>query len=175
MKLKKLVMAGAVAGMLTSGTAMAAGDGDLGVGALPVSSLNGFTIITLTVPNLVRVSALQDITMTYQNPNYVGTSPACVYRNISGDYAVTATSDGASGYLLQNGGSSIAYTVDWAGTPLTDGTKSATFTGGADTTSLSCGGTPNVTLTVTATDAAVAGATVAAAHTDTLGIVVSAE
>lgn len=182
MKLKHLATAIAASSLLASTGALAASDGTMGTGAGSTST--GTSVITLTVPDLVKISNMNDITMTHNGVDaFDGTDDVCVYRNITGDYAVQAQSAndpngaGTGGtYTLSDGGTSeVAYSVDWAGTALDEDVKSAVFAGGADTTQTDCGGVPNVTVTVSATEAEVGAATATGAHTDTLSLIVSAE
>lgn len=160
---------------------MAASDGSLATGAGATST--GTSVVTLTVPDLVRISNLNDITMAYTaGSGATGSDAVCVYKNVDGAYGVTAQSSndpsgaGTSGtFTLSDGGTStVAYSVDWGGSALTEDTISSGFTN-ADTTSVSCGGTPNITVTVSATDAQVGAATATGAHTDTLSLMVTAE
>ena len=172
MKMTKLVLAGSMVGMLSSGAALAATvDGDLGINGV---SSTGTVDITLTVPDLVRVSNLNAITMTDNGTSFSGSDPVCVYRNFTGNYTVTADGTQVPGtFTLQDGtnASSVLYTVDWGGNALTATT--AVALGGADQTSQSCGGGTNLTLTVDATYEAVSAATIAGAHTDVLNLTVA--
>ena len=172
MKMSKLVLAGSMVGMLSSGAALAATvDGNLGING---ATSNGTVDITLTVPDLVRISNLNAITMTDNGTSYSGTDDVCVYRNFTGDYTITADGTQVPGtFTLQDGtnASSILYTVDWGGAGLTATTASAQT--GASTTSQSCGGGTNLTLTVDATYEEVSGASIAGAHTDVLNLVVA--
>lgn len=174
MKMNKLVMTTAVAALVSSGAAFAAtADGPLGIGAL--SSSTGTVDITLTVPDLVRVSGFTAITMTDNGTSYSGTDAVCVYRNFTGNYLVDGDGSEVPGtFTLRDAtnASAVLYTVDFGGTALTAGAAGVARTG-ASTTSQSCGGGTNLTITVDATYEAVSAATIAGAHTDTLVITVA--
>lgn len=180
MKLKQLLPALAAGSALVSGGAMAATDGSLATGVGATST--GTSVISLTVPDLIRISNLNDIAMAYTaGSGATGTDDVCVYRNGAGGYGVTAQSSndaagvGTTGaFTLANGASTVTYAVDWAGNALTEDTLLSGLTT-AETTSTTCGGTPNITVTVTATDAQVGAATATGAHTDTLSLIVTAE
>lgn len=97
----------------TSGL-MAATDGV--VGATSTGTLD----ISVDVEDLVRISGLSDILLTFDvtgTGDIVGSSTACVYRNGAGTYSVNATGSGtANAFTIQNGAATptvIAYTVGW--------------------------------------------------------------
>lgn len=83
--------------------------------------------INLTLPDSIRVSQLNDIDLgMYTGTDKLATESLCVFRSSGGTYAVTATGSGAGGaYLLQNGASTIPFTVSWD-----DGTGPAQMTPG---------------------------------------------
>ena len=175
MEFKKTLLGLAAGFAIASTGAMAASQGSLATGAN--ASSTGSSVVTLNVPNLIRISNVDDITMGYTaGSGATGTDDVCVFRNGGGNYSVQASSANGSGsfQLTDGNGSTVPYAVDWAGTTLNEGTASATLTT-SETTSPSCGGTPNITLTLTATDADVASATATGAHTDTLSLMVTAE
>lgn len=177
MKLKQFLPALAAGSALLSGGVMAASDGTLGVDTGAGATSTGSSVITLTVPDLIKISNLDNIGMSFDGTDYVGSDDVCVYRNVTGEYSVTATSanGGAGTFLLDDGGTStVEYSVDWAGTALTESSASGVLAD-ADQTSVSCGGTPNIAVTVTATETDVAAATATGAHTDTLSLMVTAE
>lgn len=181
MKIKQALSALAASVALVSGTgAMAATDGTLATGAGSTST--GTSVVSLNVPDLIKISNLNDITMTQSGTDFVGSDDVCVYRNITGAYGVTAQSGndpngaGTAGnfVLADGGGSTVQYSVNWGGTTLTEDTLESGFTN-ADTTQVDCGGTPNVTVTVTSTQNQVGAATATGTHTDTLSLIVTAE
>jgi hypothetical protein len=153
------VLAVAAVASFAASNAFAATPGTLG--ATSQGTLN----ITLTIDELVQISALDDIAL----PNYTGGADItgggdlCVYSNIGG-YQITATGNGAnSAFHLIGAGATIPYTVEWAdsagalsGEPMTSGTalinQSGTFT------TPNCGGLDNarVMVTVSSTDLAAA-------------------
>ena len=109
--MKKIVHATAlIAGILTTGTALAATDG--AVGGISTGDLT----ITVTVNDEVRISGLSDVTDVFDGVTDIqGTSTACIYRNGTGLYAITATGDGAgSAFTIDDGvNPAVAYTVEW--------------------------------------------------------------
>ena len=111
--MKKIVHATAlIAGILTAGTTLAATDG--AVGGISTGDLT----ITVTVNDEVRISGLSDITDVFDGVNdIVGTSAACVYRNGTGAYAITATGDGgvsSTAFEIDDGTNpGVAYNVEW--------------------------------------------------------------
>ena len=69
-----------ITGMIASGTLMAATDGTLG------ATSTGTLDISVDVEDLVRISGLSDILLTFDatgTGDVVGSSTACVYRNIA--------------------------------------------------------------------------------------------
>ena len=182
MQIKALV-AGVVLAA-TSGAVLAATQGSIGTAVPPAqASSQGDLIINLSIPNIVRISNLDDIDLgTYAGVDVSGNDDVCVYRNVTGDYSITAAStntDAAGTFkLLHNDGVTdhyIAYSVDWTDgggtTALTEGLQDTSMSG-ASTTSTTCGGgtNHNVAVTVLATDADAATAT--GAYSDTLVLTV---
>ncbi|MBT8143709.1 MAG: hypothetical protein KJO55_03350 [Gammaproteobacteria bacterium] len=154
MKLRQVLLAASLA-VGISGLAVAATQGT--VGFTSTGTLN----INLAVNDEVRISNLTDINLgVFAGVDAVGTSAACVYRNGTGNYQITASGDGAaSAFTLTDGVNTVPYSVQWD-----DGLgASAVTTGvaligqtGADDASPTCATTgPNgtVTVTVAATDA----------------------
>lgn len=170
MNLGKSSLLAAIAAASLSGGALAATvDGSLGVAG---ASSTGTVDINLTVPDLVRVSNLNAITMADSGTDYAGSDAVCVYRNGTGNYSITADSASGTGvFQVANGASNIDYTVDWGGSALAEAT--ALNTTGANTTSQSCSGGTNLTVTVNATYEEVSGATTIGAHTDVLTLTVA--
>lgn len=179
MKIKALVAG--VAMMAVGGASFAANQGPIGTAIPPANATSqGDLIINLNIPNIVRITGLTDINLgTYAGVDVSGTDALCVYRNVTGDYSITAGStntDAVGTFKLKGAGADyIPYSVDWThsgGTvALTEGTQDATATG-ANTTSTTCGGGTNhsVAVTVLATDADAA--TAVGAYTDTLVLTV---
>ncbi len=103
-----------VTGMVATSGLMAATDGI--VGATSTGTLD----ISVDVEDLVRISGLSDILLTFDitgTGDIVGSSTACVYRNGAGTYTVNATGSGtANAFTIQDAGPTptpIAYTVGW--------------------------------------------------------------
>lgn len=179
MKLKQFLPALAAGSALISGGAMAANDGTLGVGYSNVTS-TGDLEVSVDVPDLILISDLADLSLTQSGgagSPYDASDNVCVFRNVSGDYTITASSTNGSGsFVMEDGGgtSTIPYSVSWGGTALTEGTASAVLSN-ANTTQPNCNsGTGVISLDVSATEADVHGATVLGTHTDTLTLMVEA-
>mgnify|MGYP003634057725 CR=1 FL=1 len=147
-----------ITGMIASGTLMAATDGTLG------ATSTGTLDISVDVEDLVRISGLSDILLTFDatgTGDVVGSSTACVYRNGAGTYSVNATGDGAaSAFTIQNAAPTptvIGYTVGWddavTGTAIAAVSSGTALTGqtGANTVSDDCsaGGGANAFVEVT--------------------------
>ena len=180
MKIKFFVPAIFSTTLLASGLAMAASDGSMGAGV--AASSTGTAIITLNVPDLIKISDMNDMTINQGN-SYSATDSVCVFRNIGGGYGVVAqSSNDASGvcnageFTLSDGGTSVVnYSVTWDGTPLTEDTALTTLTS-SNTTEANCQTSgPNVALGVSATENQVGEATAAVDHTDTLTVIITAE
>ncbi|MFZ5724456.1 MAG: hypothetical protein ACOY33_12460 [Pseudomonadota bacterium] len=177
MKFKALV-AGMALGVV-AGNALAAVDGSVGVAVPPAqASSSGNLIVSLTVPNIVRISNLNDIPLgTYAGVDMSGSDDVCVYRNITGNYRITADStNGAGAFELEDAGNTsvIPYTVSWGAAALTENTALTGQTGAA-TTSTTCGGTPNVTVGVGVLATDIEAATVTGSHSDTLVLTLTSE
>lgn len=117
MRNKILAVAVAAAGVAFSGVSMAATDGTVG------ATSSGTSVITLTIPSLIKVSGFTDIALGTYNGDGVarsGASAACVSRNSAGNYTVTATSTNTS-FNLKSGAlaTTIPYSVTWGGAALT--------------------------------------------------------
>jgi hypothetical protein len=162
MNMPQIGKALAVAAVATfaASNAFAATQGTLG--ATSTGSLN----ITLTIDQLVQISALNDIALG----NYTGGADKtggddlCVYSNIGG-YQITATGNGAGSAfrLLGAGAASIPYTVQWAdaagatsGDPMTSGTVLTNQSGTFSTPDCGGGNNARVIVTVNSTDLAAA-------------------
>lgn len=180
MKIKSFVPVICASTLLASGLAMAASDGSMGVGAS--ASSTGSAIITLNVPDLIKISDMNDMTINQGN-NFAATDDVCVFRNLAGGYGVVAQSSndangaGIAGAFTLNdgGGSNVNYSVTWDGSPLTEDTA-VTGLISSNTTEANCQTSgPNVVLGVSATENQVGAATSATDHTDTLTVIISAE
>ena len=176
-----LVAGISLAALLGAAPAFAATQGTAG------STSTGSVTITLTIPNLVRISGLTDITMPVWDgsSNIAGTSNACVWSSTR-KYRITPTGSGSgSAFTLADGSTptpnTIAYTVEWAqssgassGTAATSGTALTGQTSSA--TSSTCSGGTNSTVIVRITAAALAAAPAAGTnYTGTLTLLVAPE
>ncbi len=131
-----------------------------------VSSTGDLTI-TAGIQDLVRVSQLTDIALGNYVPgaDLVGNSPVCIYRNGTGNYAITFTGSGtASAFTLLdtlNTPYELPYTVNYndaAGNAgevaVTSGTQLTGQTGG-DGTDIDCANTGvngNIEVTIAEAD-----------------------
>ncbi|MDF2447485.1 MAG: hypothetical protein K0S46_2721 [Moraxellaceae bacterium] len=96
----------------------------------------GSTTITLIIPNRIRVTGINDITLgTYSGASLTGSSPACVSQNGPGTYSVTLTSaNGRFALASTTQAATVPYAVAWAATSLRYNTASGAFA--TDTPSL---------------------------------------
>jgi hypothetical protein len=156
--MKKLVLAIGAISMMSTGVALAATDGAIGL------SSTGTVDISVNKGNVVRVSALVDfITPVWSvgDGDINQTQNVCVYaNNAGGDYQVRLTSGNALGpqWRLSNGlGDFIAYAVAWvdsAGGTFAGSTAGPGFGSGVlsvnqdngDQNDPDCGGGPTATL-----------------------------
>lgn len=170
-----LVVAGAVMALSTTAS-FAATQGTTG------GNSTGTLDISVDVNDEVRISNLTDITGVFDGTNdVVGSSSACVYRNGTGLYNITATGDGAgNAFTLTDGviATPIPYAVDYndgsGAIPLTAGVTSSGMSG-ADQSSDTCATTGNnatISVTVAAADLLPAPA---ATYVGTLTLVVAPE
>ncbi len=115
------------------------------------STSTGSITITITIPSLTRISALNDIalgTWSGSGPLSGRDNAICVWSS-TGGYSVTATGSGAGGaFQLASGANRVDYTVQWAQTG--GATSGAAMTQGAALT----GRTTSATATDCSTGAA---------------------
>lgn len=164
--------------LASAGPALAATNGNLGTGAGATSQ--GQSVVTLTIPDLIKISDVNDLTLNYDTgtQQYQASDGVCVYRNGTGNYSITASSGNGTGSFVLNDGSgnTLPYSVSWNGTNLTEGTNDdnggSFYTG--DTTSASCGGGTNATVQAVVSEADAAAAP-QATYDDTLSLMVTAE
>jgi hypothetical protein len=153
---------------------LAANQGNLG------ATSSGDLAITMTTEDQIQISNLEDIALADGGSgDFTGSSPACIYRNGTGAYTLTAAGSGAdNAFTLSNGGAdSLAYTLTYD-----DGTGAQTLaTGtalsgrtGADTASKTCasGNNGNIDVTVAAANI---NSVPAGTYTGTLVLTVSPE
>lgn len=107
--------------------------------------------ISFTVPNLVRVSGLDDMDLgVFAGGDLKASDNLCVYRNVSGAYAVTAVGgNNPAAFVLGHteGSAAVPYQVSFGGVALQAGQASTTISG-ASTSSTSCHGGSNAEIAV---------------------------
>ena len=165
-----------VAAAAFCGSAYAATQGAVG------GNSTGTIDISVTVNDEVRISNLSDINGVFDGVNdIVGTSAACVYRNGTGLYQITASGSGAAGAFTITDGvfpTPIPYSVtfdDGSGASAMATGVALTGQTGADPASDTCAGTGNngtVEVTIAAADMVIAPA---GSYTGTLTLVVAPE
>lgn len=174
MRNKILAVAMAVAGVAVSGVSMAATNGSVG------ATSTGTVVINATIPKLIRITDLADITITPTNTATgfnpaTGSSPACVRQNgAAATYGIVATSANGSFQLVNGVLAPVTYSLTWGGTALAYSTALAAQTPESNTLG-SCTATAGklgVAITAAALDGAVGSAT---AYTDTVTLVVTPE
>lgn len=152
---------------------------------MPLPLFAATSIISVTIPALVQLSGLNNITLlpiNFSSP-ITGNTTACIYTNITtplGSYYITATSANASAgtFRVNNASKYVTYSAYWnnssaalQSTPLTSGVKTAQQTGGS-TTSLTCGGIPNANFNISFSTAQITGAS-PLTYTDTVTLMIS--
>lgn len=107
--------------------------------------------ISFTIPNLVRVSGLNDMDLgVFAGGDLKASDNLCVYRNVSGAYAVTAVGgNNPAAFVLGHteGSAAVPYQVSFGGVALQAGQASTTISG-ASTSSASCHGGSNAEIAV---------------------------
>jgi len=148
-------------------------------GTLGATSTGDLTI-SMTTENQISITNLQDIALADNGSgDFTGASPACVYRNGTGSYTITASGSGpANAFTLTDGSSNtLPYTVTYDdGTGAQTMAAATALTGriNADTSSKTCanGDNGNIAVSVASTDVA---AVPAGTYTGTLTLTVSPE
>lgn len=166
MKIKALVAGVVLAGV--GAQAMAATDGTYG------ATSQGQAIITATVGNMVRVSAVQDVTLTAAG-GWVGTGNACVFNNVGGAYNVTLSTANPSlpgEFNLTGPGGAQLYTVNWNGVASASGTAQAAA-GATQVADCGAPGNTNASYTISAAGSIGTVLPVNGVYTDTLTILVA--
>jgi len=169
-------LVGALAGLAPA--AMAADQG-----AIDATS-EGSLEVTLELPELVRISDLDDIDLgTFAGAALDGTDDVCVWSTTRA-YSITATGDGGGGSFTLTGntsGDDLAYAVEWAdnagetsGTTLSSGTTLTGRTTNATSTDCNGGNDPNATVIVDVADTDLAAVT-ADSYSGTLTLLVAPE
>lgn len=144
--LRKVAAYALIAGHLVAAgvtPVLAATDGTVG------ATSTGSVSISATIPNLARITALNDIALgTWSGTGALAGSDnaICVWSS-TGGYSLTATGSGAGGaFTLASGGNTVAYAVEWAqtggassGTAVTTGSALTGQTTNATSTSCASG------------------------------------
>ena len=122
MRNKILAVAMAVAGVAFSGASVAATQGTVG------ATSSGSVVINATIPKLIRITGLANITMVLPAPvdddlGYTaaatGSSPACVRQNGgTATYGILATSANTAFELANGALAPVPYTLTWGGAAL---------------------------------------------------------
>jgi hypothetical protein len=152
-------------------------------GAIDATS-EGNLEVTLELPELVRISDLQDIDLgTFDGAALDGTDDVCVWSTTRG-YSITATGDGGGGAFTLTANTSddfLDYAVEWAesagqtsGTPLTSGTSLGNLTTTATSTDCNGGNDTNATVIVAVAEDDLAAVT-ADSYSGTLTLLVAPE
>lgn len=193
--MKKILGAAALATAVIASPAFAAD------GILSSTSSSADVDITTTIPKLVRISGLEDITLTANATDLANTGGAynrgqtfCVYSNDTTAGLYKLTVNGQAGAELNTGeakysltgpeGQTLSFalwTSDIASSVYAGGTRTpgvakagkTTAGGQPRTTTLNCGGTDNASMNVRFTNARILAA-VAGTYTGTLTFVVEA-
>ncbi len=174
MKKLQLVKTSLFALGLISGSVMAATQGSLGTDS------TGDLEITLDIDDLVQVSNLDDLYLgTFDGTaDLSDTDTFCIYRNGAGTFDITMSGDGgSSAFTLTDipALNTVPYTVDFTNAATTTTMATNVALGGqanANTTSTTCGGTDNVSITVTVATADLASVP-AGFYSGTLTMIVS--
>lgn len=172
------VLAAALIGSAFSFPAMAATQGTLG------ATSTGSVVITASVPNRARITGLNDVTFTNQDPNTAATSAqnVCVWSNTATKgYTITASGSGATGaFTLANAALIVPYSVQWAastgqtsGTALSNGISSATLISTATNQSCASGPASSASLVVNIGTSDLGGMQAATSYTGTLTLLVA--
>lgn len=143
------------------------------------ASSSGSLQVGLVVPELVRLTGVEDLMLNWDagQQGFVASDGICVYRNMSGNYSVAASSGHGGGgefRMVGDSGSSLPYEVLWNGDALSSGQRS-TVRADAHKTAVDCDGGSNITLGVRASADQVSEASGTGLHTDTLTLEIIAE
>ena len=147
----------------------------LGVG--PGASSGGSIGITLRIPEMIRLSGLRDLELSFDEASEIFEASArlCVWQNTEGGYSVTASSsNGGDAFRLRNGDSSIDYRVEWDEQYLESGQRME-MASATRPESMDCDGEGNVAMRVHTGADEVTAAEELVDHADTLTLKVVAE
>lgn len=148
-------------------------------GSLGATSTGDLTI-SMTTEDQIQISNLEDIALADSGSgDFSGTSPACIYRNGTGAYTLTASGSGvANAFTISDGGANnLAYDITYD-----DGTGAQTLAAAtalvgrtnADTASKTCASGNNGTISINVAAASVL-AVPAGTYTGSLTLTVSPE
>ena len=162
---------------LSATSAHAATQGTLG------ATSTGTVAISASVPARARITGLEDVAFTDQDPNTAAsnTQDVCIWSNTATkNYKVTASGSGAaSAFTLANGALTVPYSVQWSattgatsGTALATGTQSANFTSTATQQICSTGVANSAALVVNISTADLGSMQASTSYTGTLTLVV---
>ena len=134
--------------LIASASVFGATDGTQG------ATSTGTATVSVTKSSEVKISGLSDIALAIQGDgSATGSTDACIYRNGTGSYSITANGDGAaSAFSLSDGASGVmpfAVTYDDGG-GASDLTTNTPLTGltNANTLSTNCNGASNAIIAV---------------------------
>ncbi len=162
--LKNTAMAVSLLVVVSAGNAFAASDGTLG------ATSSGSTNVSLTVPELIRVSGIDNLTLNpYSSGDVDLTTDVCIYTNDEdGQYDVTISGDGgpnqAASFQIGDAATTddMTYTAAWNDVSGTNTNETAVTHGneltvqtGANTTSQTCSGGSSARLHINITEAEV--------------------
>ena len=165
---------------LANSASLAATPGSLG------SSSTGSVSINASVPNRIQLTGLTDVAFTNQDPAVAASNAqnVCVWTNTNTKgYYVTATGSGSgSAFTLNNGATTVPYSVQWAGssgqasgTALTASTALHGLTSTATNPTCSSGPASSASLVVSISSADLQAMQAATTYTGTLTLVVAPE
>jgi len=174
--IRTALVAGSIATIINA-QAFAASQGNVG------ATSSGTSTISVTVPALARITAIDDIafgTWTGTGP-LSSTDDVCIWTSNTG-YSITASGSGTGGaFEMTDGTNTVPYTVKWddvagssSGTSLTSGSALAGQTSSATSTNCNGGSALTATLGIDVTESSLASAPVGT-FTGTLTLLVAAE
>lgn len=148
-------------------------------GSLSATSSGDLTI-SMTTEDQIQISNLEDIALADSGSgDFAGASPACIYRNGTGSYTLTASGSGdANAFTISDGGANnLSYDITYD-----DGTGAQALAAGnalagrtnADTASKTCAGGNNGSISINIAAADVS-AVPAGTYTGSLTLTVSPE
>lgn len=172
-----LIGAGLLAGFAAV-PAAAATQGTLG------ATSTGSVTISASVPTRARITGLNDVAFTNQDPGTAASSPqnVCIWSNTATKaYTITATGSGSgSAFTLAAGANTVPYSVEWAptsgqtsGSALTAGTASGSLTSAATHQTCTSGPSASASLIVRMSTADLSTMNAGSNYTGTLTLLVT--